>query len=37
MDMDNSVGIDCGVGCELGRGRKREKNWDNYNRIIIKH
>ena len=35
MGMDNGVGIDCGVG-GVGGGGQRGKNWDNYNRIIIK-
>ena len=33
MDMDNSVGIDCGSGGELDTGRQKGKNWDKCNRI----
>ena len=27
MDMNNSVGIDCGVGGRLGGGGQRGRNW----------
>ena len=39
MDMDNSVGIDCGSwgGGRMSRGGKGGKIWDNYNRITIKN
>ena len=36
MDMDNSVGLDCGSGghvVALGGGGQRGENWDNCNRI----
>ena len=35
MDMDDSVGI-VGVGCGIGRGGQRKKNWDSSNRITLK-
>ena len=35
MDMDNRVGIDCGLG--VGRaGESNWENWDNCNRTTIK-
>ena len=36
MDIENSVGIDCGSQGGMGGGGKREKNLDKCNRIIKK-
>ena len=35
MDMDNSVGVDCGSGSWAGQRRANGGNWDNCNRITI--
>ena len=37
MDMDTSVGTDCGSRGGPGGGGQRGKNWDNCNRTTIKY
>ena len=37
MDMDNTVGTDCGSGWWFGWGEQRGKNWDNCNKVTIKN